>query len=69
MKEIFLNLVFLYMMGSVWMYEKAEKISFLQAKQIEQAGNDVSRVFQTASSPIFRLDESGRFLFCNKVLS
>jgi hypothetical protein len=68
LKDLFLGLVFLYNMGTVWMLEKGEKTNYLQAKQIEQASKNLSRVFQDASSPIFRIDKGGYFLFWNKVL-
>ena len=67
------NIVALVVMGALvlincWRIELNEKGLFLQIKMSEQKTKNVQRIFETANTPIFCLDPSGRFLYCNEVL-
>jgi hypothetical protein len=68
-KEVVLFSLLLYVGFRVWDSEKSLKDGFLQSKHIEQSSENVSRVFQDVSLPIFRIDKHGHFLFWNKVVA
>jgi PAS domain-containing protein len=51
-----------------WRVELSEKSLFLQVKMSKQKSKNMRRMFETANTPIFRLDRSGRFLYCNEVV-
>jgi hypothetical protein len=57
----------LLVLANCWRIELNEKGLFLQIKLTEQASKNMRRMFETANTPIFRLDHSGRFLYCNEV--
>ena len=47
--------------------ELMEKALFLQVADAKQSCKNLLSVFETANTPIFRLDSDGRFLYSNKV--
>lgn len=47
--------------------ELTEKAIFLQVKTSGQKFKTLQRMFEATNTPIFRLDRSGRFSYCNEV--
>jgi hypothetical protein len=57
----------LLVLKNCWRIELSEKRLFLQIKMSEQKSKNMRRMLETANTPIFSLDLSGRFLYYNEV--
>ena len=51
----------------IWHFERSQKILYLHNRNAEKVASNLHRVFESATTPMFKLDIHGNFVSWNKV--